>query len=138
MYLLDTNVVSELRKAAAGKADARVVAWAGSVPAGQLYLSAITLAELELGVLAMERRDSQQGAILRHWLDHQVKVHFYGRILPFDHKAALFYAKLNVPDRVPVLDGQIAAIALSNAMTVVTRNIADFPWVTTLNPWSGS
>jgi len=135
MYLLDTNVVSELRKAAAGKADVNVVSWAQAVSAEQLYISAITLSELEMGVLSLARRDSQQGAILRHWLDNQVKVHFHGRILAFDASAAIIHAKLNVPDRVPAMDGLIAAIALANNMTVVTRNTGDFPWVATLNPW---
>ena len=67
-FLIDTNVVSELRKAKAGKAHASVVRWATQVPAGSLYLSVITLLELEMGVLQIERRDAAQGRIMRTWL----------------------------------------------------------------------
>jgi predicted nucleic acid-binding protein len=72
MFLLDTNVISELRKAGDGKADARVVAWISSVDAGTFYLSAVTLMELELGTLLLERRDPIQGAGLRAWMDGHV------------------------------------------------------------------
>lgn len=137
MYLLDTNVVSELRKIRLGKADVRVAAWADSVDAADLYLSVITIQELEMGVLLLERRDAAQGTLLRTWLDAHVLPAFAGRILPVDIAVAQRSARLHVPDPRPVRDGLIAATALVHGMTVVTRNVADFEptGVPTLNPW---
>jgi hypothetical protein len=137
MYLLDTNVISELRKIRLGKADRHVAAWADSVDADDLYLSVITLQELEIGVLLLERRDSSQGAIFRAWLNGHVLPAFKGRILAVDTAVAQRSAHLHVPDQRPVRDGLIAATALVHGMTVVTRNVADFEptGVVTLNPW---
>ncbi len=139
MYLLDTNIVSELRKVRLGKADSGVAAWAEEVDAADLYISAITLQELEIGVLRAERRDPAQGAMLRIWLDAHVLPAFAGRILPIDAEVARRSAQLHVPDPRPVRDGLIAATALVHAMTVVTRNTSDFEptGVATLNPWTG-
>ena len=137
MFLLDTNVVSELRKVRSGKADRHVAAWANSVDADDLYLSAITVQELEIGVLLVERRDFSQGAMLRAWLNSYVLPAFTDRILPVDTAVAQCSARLHVPDPRPIRDGLIAATALVHGMTVVTRNIADFQstGVSTLNPW---
>lgn len=137
MYLLDTNVVSELRKAKAGKADENVAAWAGSAPATSLFLSAITILELEMGVLLIERRDPAQGTLLRTWLDAHVLPAFAGRILPVDTAVAQRCAKLHVPDPRSDRDALIAATALVHGMTVVTRNMADFAatGVELFNPW---
>ena len=139
MYLLDTNVVSELRKIRLGKADAYVAAWADSVDATDLYLSAITIQELEIGVLLAERRDPARGAVFRVWLNSHVFPAFAGRILAVDTAVAQRSARLHVPDPRPVRDGLIAAIALVHGMTVVTRNVADFEpmGVQILNPWAG-
>jgi predicted nucleic acid-binding protein len=138
MFLLDTNVVSELRKAPGGKADAGVVAWARSVNTATLYLSVLTVYELELGVLSRERRDTHQGAVLRRWLNDHVIPGFTGRILPVDVDIAVRSATLSVPDRVSERDGFIAATALVHRLTVVTRNTADFQRtaVQLHNPWS--
>ena len=138
MFVLDTNVVSELRKVRQGRADPGVVAWADQVDASELYLSVITLQELEIGVLLIERRDPAQGAVLRAWLDRQVLPSFAGRILAIDEAVALRGAALHVPHARPVRDGLIAATALVHRMPVVTRNEADFSptGVPTLNPWS--
>jgi predicted nucleic acid-binding protein len=138
MYLLDTNVVSELRKVRLGKANRHVATWADSVDASDLYLSAITVHELELGVLLVERRDAAQGALLRTWLNQYVLPAFMGRILPVDVSVAQRSAQLSVPDPRPVHDGLIAATALVHGLTMVTRNVADFTacGVTILNPWS--
>ena len=138
MFLLDTNVVSELRKIRLGKADSYVAAWAESVDAADLYISAITVQELEIGVLLLERRDPLQGAIFRSWLTMHVLPAFTDRILIIDTAVALRSARLHVPDLRPVRDGLIAATALVHGMTVVTRNVADFEpaGVLTLNPWS--
>ena len=140
MYLLDTNVVSELRKIRLGKADSFVAAWADSIDAADLYLSAITIQELEIGVLLVERRDPAQGAVFRAWFNGHVLPAFTGRILVVDTAVALRSARLHVPDLRPVRDGLIAASALVHGMTVVTRNVADFEptGVPTLNPWSSS
>ncbi len=138
MWILDTNVVSELRKARGGRADARVVAWAESVRPADLYLSAITVLELETGVLQMERRDAAQGTVLRSWLDAHVWPAFTGRVLAVDTAVALRCARLHVPDPRAERDSLIAATALLHGMGVVTRNLSDFAptGVRTLNPWN--
>ena len=138
MFVLDTNVVSELRKVRLGKADAKVASWAESVDAADLYLSAITVQELEIGILLAERCDPAQGAVFRIWLDSHVIPAFAGRILPIDFAVAQRSARLHIPDPRPVRDGLIAATALVHGMTVVTRNLADFESseVRLLNPWT--
>ncbi len=138
MFLLDTNVVSELRKARSGKADAGVLAWASSVNAAALFVSAITLLELETGVLLMERRDPAQGAVLRAWMDGQVLPGFEGRVLPVDASVTLRCAALHVPNPGAERDMLIAATALVHGLTVVTRNVADFKAskADVLNPWA--
>ena len=137
MFLLDTNVVSELRKAGAGKADANVVAWASAVPPETLYLSVITVLELEMGVLTMERRDPAQGALLRQWLENQVFRSFEGRVLPVDIAIARKCAELHVPDKRADRDALIAATGVVHRMRVVTRNVGDFEGVgiDVINPW---
>jgi hypothetical protein len=139
MYLLDTNVVSEMRKIRLGKADPNVSAWAESVEASDLYLSVISVHELEIGVLLAERRDAAQGSLLRRWLVEQVLPTFAGRILNVDTAVAQRSARLHVPDPRPFRDGLIAATALVHGMTVVTRNVDDFQatGVAILNPWTG-
>ncbi|MFE0756405.1 type II toxin-antitoxin system VapC family toxin [Inquilinus sp. NPDC058860] len=138
MYLLDTNVVSELRKVRSGKADRNVAAWVASVPQVSLFLSAITVQELEIGVLLAGRRDRSQGALLRDWLDGHVLPVFADRILPVDPAVARRSAALRVPDPRPVRDALIAATALVHSMTVVTRNTVDFTstGAAILNPWA--
>jgi predicted nucleic acid-binding protein len=137
MYILDTNVVSELRKAKDGKADAHVTAWAASVLPSSLFLSAITILELELDVLVIERRDSAQGAVLRAWLDDRVLPAFANRVLPIDTNVARRCARLHVPDPQAERDALIAATALVHGMTIVTRNDANFKrtGVRVINPW---
>lgn len=137
MFVLDTNVVSELRKVRLGKADANVATWSETVDASELFVSAITIMELELGVLALERKDNLQGAVLRAWLSQQVLPEFAGRTLPVDTAVAQRCARLHVPDRRGERDALIAATALVHGMSVVTRNVADFEatGVKTVNPW---
>ncbi|WP_238601369.1 type II toxin-antitoxin system VapC family toxin [Xanthomonas arboricola] len=140
MYVLDTNVLSELRKVSLGKADANVAAWAERVDAADLFVSVITVMELELGVLSIERRDPAQGATLRSWLEQHVLPEFYGRTLPIDTAVAQRCARLHVPDKRGERDALIAATALVHGMAVVTRNAADFQptGVTVVNPWEQS
>jgi predicted nucleic acid-binding protein len=137
MYLLDTNVVSELRKIRAGAADPNVVAWAQSADAENLFVSAITIMELELGVLSIERRDATQGAALRAWLEQQVLPEFSTRTLSVDTAIARRCARLHVPDKHNERDALIAATALVHGMTVITRNVADFQstGAAILDPW---
>lgn len=137
MFVLDTNVISELRKAKAGRADVNVVNWAQAVPAGSLFISAITVLEIEMGILSVERKDPQQGAVLRSWLNMHVLPAFSERTLPVDVAVALRCAKLHVPDPRSDRDALIAATALVHGMTVVTRNVTDFEpaGVDTVNPW---
>ena len=138
MYLLDTNVVSELRKARAGRADENVVAWAAEASAANLFLSVITIQELEIGILLAERRDPPQGSILRTWLEDHVLPTFADRILPVDVPVARRSAALHVPDPRPVRDALIAATALVHGLTLATRNVVDFEptEVKVLDPWA--
>jgi len=137
MYVLDTNVVAELRKAKSGKADPKVTAWAQSVAASSLFLSTMTVLEMEIGTLLIERRDAVQGAVLRAWLDRYVLSAFSGRILEVDTAVATRCGRLHVPDPKAERDALIAATALVHGMTVVTRNVHDFEptGVEILNPW---
>jgi toxin FitB len=135
MYVLDTNVVSELRKAK--KADQNVTKWAQPLPSATLYISVISLLELEIGILLMERRDKEQGAILRAWMNRHVLPTFSGRILAIDTTVAQRCAALHVPNPRSDRDALIAATALVHGLTVATRNVADFEGmgVDVLNPW---
>lgn len=138
MLLLDTNVVSEIRKVRTGRADPKVAAWVATLSTASLFVSTITLHELEIGVLLAERRDPSQGAMLRLWLEGQVLPAFEGRILPVDAAVGRRAAKLHVPDPRPINDAFIAATALVHGLTIVTRNVADFQTMgaALLNPWN--
>jgi predicted nucleic acid-binding protein len=135
MYILDTNVVSELRKAK--KANQNVMKWAQLLPAATLYISVISLLELEIGILLLERRDKEQGGILRAWMNRHVLPTFSGRILAIDTTVAQRCAALHVPNPRSDRDALIAATALVHGLTVATRNVADFEGmgVAVLNPW---
>lgn len=139
MFVLDTNVVSELRKVRSGKANPGVDLWARSVSAAEMFVSAITIHELEHGVLLAERSDTKRGAVLREWLDGSVSAAFSGRMLPVDEAVARRSARLHVPDPAPFRDAIIGATALVHHMTVVTRNVNDFARfsdLAVLNPWT--
>ncbi len=138
MFLLDANVVSELRKAGDGRIDARVAAWIAAEDAASFFISAPTLMELEIGILRIERRDAEQGARLRRWMDGRVLPGFEARILPVDSAVALTCARLRVPDPCAERDAPIAATAIVHGMTVITGNIADFEatGVRLVNPWA--
>ncbi|BAO87063.1 type II toxin-antitoxin system VapC family toxin [Caballeronia cordobensis] len=140
MFLLDTNVISELRKAGDGRADANVISWLSGEDATAFYISAVTLFELELGILRMERRDAEQGARLRTWMRTRVLPEFAERTLPLDSTVATRCARLHVPDPRPERDAFIAATAIVHGMTVVTRNVADYApcGLRVINPWDAS
>ena len=137
MFLLDTNVVSELRKVGDGRADAKVNAWLSAADPSNFYVSPVTLWEIEIGILRAERRDAVQGAKLRKWMSDRLIPNFVGRVLPIDAAVAFRCARLHVPRTRPDNDAWIAATALVHNMTVVTRNVRDFEstGVALLNPW---
>lgn len=134
MFILDTNVISELRKP---KADRFVAQWAELFAANQFFLSVITMFEIERGALQIARKDVDQGRMLRTWIDRQIIPRFDGRILPIDTAVTLRCATLHVPDPRPERDAFIAATALVHGMIVATRNVADFEnlGVGLVNPW---
>lgn len=138
-FLLDTNVISELRKAGDGRADTNVTAWVAAQDATTFLISAITILELERGVLSVQRRDPKQGGRLRKWLDDHVRPQFAGRILPIDDTIATRCAQLHIPDRRNEADALIAATALVHNLSVVTRNVKDFheTGVVVIDPWQG-
>jgi len=139
MFVLDTNVVSELRKAKAGKANKGLSDWATGVPVALMFLSVISLHELEHGVLLAERNDPPKGEVLREWLDSSVLLAFSDRILDVDPAVALQAAGLHVPDPAPFRDALIGATAIVHGMAVVTRNVSDFAGFAGLeliDPWT--
>lgn len=135
-YLLDTNVISELRKPA-GRASTNVRVWAGRQRTSDLLISVITVMEIEIDIARLERRDSVQGDVLRKWLERDLLAAFATRILPVDLAVVRRASAMHVPDPRPERDVLIAATALSLNLVVVTRNIADFQplGVELLNPW---
>lgn len=135
MFLLDTNVVSELRSGKPQQS-AAVRAWAQGQPLQQLYLSAVTVMELEMGVLRMERKDQLQGKVLRRWATAMLE-QFDGRVLAFGVETALRCAAMHVPDTKSMRDSMIEATALEHGLVLVTRNRADFSAITVklVNPW---
>lgn len=136
-FLLDTNVLSELRKPAR-RADPGVRAWTSAQVATDLHLSVVTILEIELGIARVARRDRAQGATLTGWLENEVLKIFAGRIVEVDVRVARRAARLHVPDPRPERDALIAATALVHDLVVVTRNVSDFgpTGVETLDPWS--
>jgi predicted nucleic acid-binding protein len=135
MFLLDTNVISELRRPQ--RANRNVVAWAASNSFSNFFLSVISILEIEIGALRLARRDPAQAAVFRTWIDEQILTRFAGRILPVDIEVAQRCARLHVPDPGSDRDSLIAATALAHSLTMVTRNTAHFgsAGVALLNPW---
>jgi len=138
MFLLDTNVVSEIRKIKSQRANPQVVTWVSRVNTDLTFISIITLQELEMGVLLAQRRDPVAGATLRSWLDNDVVDAFALRILSIDARVARIAAALHIPDPAPTTDALIAATAMAHNMVMVTRNTKDFQrfhQLDILNPW---
>ena len=137
MYLLDTNVVSEFRKSADGRINKSVKRWADEISPDLMCISAISVLELEIGVLQIERRDKKQGLLLRKWLNKSVLPAFLDRVLPVDLAVAQRCASLHVPNPKSERDAMIAATAIEHRMTIVTRNVSDFSQsgVKIFDPW---
>lgn len=137
MFVLDTNVVSEMRKIASGKADANVSLWAARQTVNALFITVVSVQELDTGIMSIERKDERQGVIMRRWMEDIVMPGFSGRILDYDVKAARLCAGLHIPDKRPSADAMIAAITMANRMALVTRNIKDFTDIDlpVINPW---
>lgn len=135
MFLIDTNVISELRKR--DRSDKRVLAWADRTDRSELRLSCITLLEIRYGALLIQRRDPLQGKLMLAWFTRDILEAFADRTLPIDTDVAIACAALHVPDRRPDRDALIAATALVHDLTVVTRNTKDFATtgVKLFNPW---
>lgn len=137
MYLLDTNVISELRKAGSAKANQQVLKWASKQNSSSMFISAISILEIEMGILQLERKDKKQAMLIKTWLETQVLSAFTDRILSFDTKAALRCAQLHIPDPKSERDAMIAAIADIHNLTLVSRNEKDFQHmgIELINPW---
>lgn len=134
MYLLDTNVISELRRPE--KAAPAVIAWAGTIAQDAFLMSTMTVFELELGVQKKERSNSAQGAILRGWLK-QVMTEFEGRIIDIDTSVAVLAARYVNEHQIPEADALIAATAGAHGLVMVTRNVKHFQaaQLEVMNPW---
>lgn len=137
MYLLDTNVLSELRKVSNGSCNPNVLRWARSSSEDSFYISVITVLEMQVGLLRLARHDGRQAASLRDWVEGSVLRVFQNRILSVDLPVALRCAAMHVPDRRPERDALIAATAFEHRMMIVTRNMRDFAktGVQCVNPW---
>ncbi|MDO4997337.1 MAG: type II toxin-antitoxin system VapC family toxin [Neisseria sp.] len=138
MYLLDTNIISEIRKINSGRANHGVEKWAKSVDKELMYISCISLLEMEQGILSLERKDAQQGSLYRSWFENIVKPQFQDKVIPIDASVALACAKMHVPNKKNLADSLIAASAKQHRLIVVTRNEKDFleTGVQLLNPFS--
>lgn len=132
-YLLDTNVISELRKR---HPDLHVLAWYATVTSGEIFVSALTIGEIWLGIERLRRKDSAQADVLEQWL-RGLHATYRDHIIDVDARIAEEWGRLNVPDPLPVIDGLLAASAKTRGWTLVTRNTADFVHsdVSLLNPF---
>lgn len=135
MYLLDTGVVFELRNARAGQSDPRFASWATGLARQSLFISALTLLELDSGVARTAQRDKVAGVALRQWIDNQVLGAFDGRILPVDTAVVRRRAQLPYAD---ARDGLLAATAVEHGLTLATRHPGAFKAgrVKLINPWA--
>lgn len=126
MFLLDTNVISELRKIKIGKANKGLEIWSKNHNKKIMFLSVISLLELEIGALSLERKDPKQGTVIRMWIDEIIKPKFKDRIIPVSTKTVLICSKMHIPNRKSITDSLIAATAIEHNLTVITRNEKDF------------
>ena len=134
-YLLDTNVVSELRRKTPAP---RVLAWFRAADPAALYLSVLTLGEIAKGAESLSRRDAAAGRALHAWLDG-LREHYADRLIPVNTEIAEAWGRLSAARPLPVIDGLLAATALVRAMTLVTRNARDVKGTgaAVIDPWGG-
>lgn len=121
-YLIDTNVLSELRKGP--RCDSRVAAWFAALPADEVFLSVLVVGEIRRGIEQIRRRDPRSARLLETWL-RRVVVEHADRILPVDEAVADEWGRLSVPNPIPVIDGLMAATARGHGLTLATRNVKD-------------
>jgi predicted nucleic acid-binding protein len=135
-YLIDTNVISELRKGK--RADPAVVAWFEGLDDVEVFLSILTLGEIRRGIESIRRRDPRAAAALDSWLGRISEAH-RERVLPVDRAIAEEWGRMNVPDPLPVVDCLLAATARVNGLTLATRNAADIArtGVEYIDPFAG-
>ena len=138
MFLLDTNVISDMRKIDSGRADSHVSTWIDELDASDFYVSVVTLAELDYCIRFKHRRYPNQSLFLRRWFNHSVLPFFEDRIVTIDFQVAMKYSEINVPNHLPDRDSWIAATALVHNFVVVTRNTKDFEasGVALYTPWT--
>ena len=134
-FLLDTNIISEIRKRE--RADARVAQWVAKTAVADIGTSVIVLAEIRRGIELKRRNDARQATALDRWFEH-MRARLGDRVLPIDEPIADAWARLNVPDPLPVVDGLLVATARVHGLTLVTRNVSDIArtGVALLNPFS--
>ena len=135
-FLLDTNVISEIRKR--DRADPNVARWVGRTPVTDIGTSVLVLAEIRRGIELKRRRDPEQAKSLDRWFS-QMRAELADRVLPVDEPVAEAWAMLGIPNPLPPIDGLLAATALDQNLTLVTRNTKHFgaTSVPVFNPWSG-
>ena len=136
-YLLDTNVLSEYRKVEKGTANPNFVKWQQHILLHQLYLSSITVMEINIGILRLARKDKKQAFILKNWFENKVLPNFKQQIFSFDLTTAIICSELHIPDPRPERDTMIASTALQHNLVLVTRNVKDFniPNLSIINPF---
>ena len=140
MYLLDTNILGDIRKSHHPNCPALFKQWLNHVDLNLCYLSVISIYEIEQGILRKERTDTIQGQLLRTWFEQKIQPEFHHRILDLNTNIALKTAQLHVPNPASLADSFIGATALQHNLTLITRNTKDFQsfGVKLFNPFEDS